>query len=150
MARSFRPRRRQLADSLWSRARQGGAVTEIERRNFGVADDIYAAGLLLAFLAFVPFCEPGSIDGPSLQRCAPARCIHTRLPTLLGARLSTRAWQPSQCWEPVPSTPMPHKPVRRLEHEQCCGVHASTVFASAAALAASVPERFEAHYSWTC
>ncbi len=64
-------RRRQLADSLWSRARQGGAVTEIERRNFGVADDIYAAGLLLAFLAFVPFCEPGSIDGPSLQRCAP-------------------------------------------------------------------------------
>lgn len=61
-----------MADSLWTRARQAGAATEIERRNFGVSDDIYAAGLLLAFLAFVPFCEPGSIDGPSLQRCAPA------------------------------------------------------------------------------
>ena len=73
--------RRQLADSLWSRARQAGALTELERRNFGVADDIYAAGLLLAFMAFVPFCEPGSIDGPSLQRCALAAacgaCIST-------------------------------------------------------------------------
>ena len=27
----------------------------------------YAAGLLLAYMAFVPLCEEGSIDGPSLQ-----------------------------------------------------------------------------------
>lgn len=37
-------------------------------RNFGFADDIYSAGLLLAYMAFVPLAEPGSIDGPSLQR----------------------------------------------------------------------------------
>ena len=42
-------------------------MTEIERRNFGIADDVYAAGLLVAYMAFVPFSEPGSIDGPSLQ-----------------------------------------------------------------------------------
>ena len=42
-------------------------MTEIERRNFGIADDVYAAGLLVAYMTFVPFCEPGSIDGPSLQ-----------------------------------------------------------------------------------
>jgi hypothetical protein len=28
----------------------------------------YAGGLLLAYMVFVPFCEMGSIDGPSLQR----------------------------------------------------------------------------------
>ena len=59
--------RKKLAGGLWARARREGAATEIERRNFGVADDVYAAGLLVAYLAFVPFCEPGSIDGPSLQ-----------------------------------------------------------------------------------
>ncbi len=42
----------------------------MERRNFGIADDVYAAGLLLAYMAFMPFCAPGSIDAPSLQRCA--------------------------------------------------------------------------------
>ena len=42
----------------------------MERRNFGIADDVYAAGLLLAYMTFVPFCELGSIDAPSLQRCA--------------------------------------------------------------------------------
>lgn len=83
-------RRRQLADSLWSRARQGGAVTEIERRSFGVADDIYAAGLLLAFLAFVPFCEPGSIDGPSLQRCVPAALVLPQLRSVAAAELPAR------------------------------------------------------------
>jgi len=59
--------RKRLAGGLWARARREGAATEIERRNFGVADDVYAAGLLVAYMAFVPFCEPGSIDGPSLQ-----------------------------------------------------------------------------------
>ena len=62
------PCRQKLADNLWERAREAGAWTALERRNFGIADDIYAAGLLLAYLCFVPFCEPGSIDGPSLQR----------------------------------------------------------------------------------
>lgn len=60
--------RKELASPLWARARQAGAYTDTERRNFGIADDIYAAGLLLAYMAFIPFCEPGSIDGPSLQR----------------------------------------------------------------------------------
>lgn len=58
----------ELAEELWRRAEQGGALTTSERRSFGIADDIYAAGLLLAYMAFVPFCQPGSIDGPSLQR----------------------------------------------------------------------------------
>ena len=39
----------------------------MERRNYGIADDIYAAGLLLAYMTFLPFSEPGSIDGASLQ-----------------------------------------------------------------------------------
>lgn len=60
--------KKELASSLWARARQAGAHSDVERRNFGIADDIYAAGLLLAYMAFIPFCEPGSIDGPSLQR----------------------------------------------------------------------------------
>ena len=60
--------RKELASSLWERARQAGAYSDTERRNFGIADDIYAAGLLLAYMAFIPFCDPGSIDGPSLQR----------------------------------------------------------------------------------
>lgn len=60
--------KKELATPLWARARQAGAYTDTERRNFGIADDIYAAGLLLAYMAFIPFCKPGSIDGPSLQR----------------------------------------------------------------------------------
>lgn len=63
--------RKQLAGGLWRRAEQDGARTEVERRNYGIADDVYAAGLLLASLAFIPFADPGSIDVPSLQRCAP-------------------------------------------------------------------------------
>ncbi|EIE22208.1 hypothetical protein COCSUDRAFT_42575 [Coccomyxa subellipsoidea C-169] len=59
---------KQLAAGLWRRAEQEGARTETERRNYGIADDVYAAGLLLACMAFIPFCEPGSIDAPSLQR----------------------------------------------------------------------------------
>lgn len=65
--------RRALADPLWRRARAAGAWTPEERKKFGVADDVYAAGLLVAFMAYVPFCEPNSIDGPSLQVRA-ARC----------------------------------------------------------------------------
>ncbi len=49
----------------------------MERRNYGIADDVYAAGLLLASLAFIPFADPGSIDAPSLQRCAhPFNALH--------------------------------------------------------------------------
>ena len=64
------PHRKHLAAGLWARAEQAGARTQLERRNFGISDDVYAAGLLLAYMAFVPFCDPGSIDAPSLQRCA--------------------------------------------------------------------------------
>ena len=60
--------RKQLAANLWRRADQEGARTQMERRNFGIADDVFAAGLLLAYMAFMPFCAPGSIDAPSLQR----------------------------------------------------------------------------------
>ncbi len=49
------------------RAREAGAWTETERRDYGVADDVAAAGLLAAYLTFVPLCAPGSVDGPTLQ-----------------------------------------------------------------------------------
>ncbi|KAE8728907.1 hypothetical protein F3Y22_tig00004041pilonHSYRG00004 [Hibiscus syriacus] len=53
---------------LWGRASSAGAFTPMEKRAFGIADDIYEAGLLCAYLAFVPFCEAGIMDGLSLQR----------------------------------------------------------------------------------
>ncbi|XP_006854047.2 uncharacterized protein LOC18443803 isoform X1 [Amborella trichopoda] len=59
---------RPLSEALWRRALAAGAFSSFEKRAFGIADDIYEAGLLVAYLAFVPFCEAGTIDGPSLQR----------------------------------------------------------------------------------
>ncbi|XP_020230095.1 uncharacterized protein LOC109810903 [Cajanus cajan] len=58
----------QLAEGLWRRASGAGAFTQMEKRAFGIADDIYEAGLLFAYLAFVPFCEAGAMDSLSLQR----------------------------------------------------------------------------------
>ncbi|KAM0917063.1 hypothetical protein ACQ4PT_009798 [Festuca glaucescens] len=57
-----------LSDSLWRRASAAGASTPFEKRAFGVADDIYGAGLLVAYMAFIPFCKAGIMDGISLQR----------------------------------------------------------------------------------
>ncbi|CAK7333675.1 unnamed protein product [Dovyalis caffra] len=57
-----------LSEGLWRRAIAAGAFTPMEKRAFGIADDIYEAGLLLAYLAFVPFCEAGIMDTLSLQR----------------------------------------------------------------------------------
>lgn len=57
-----------LSEGLWRRAISAGAYDTIEKRAFGVADDIYEAGLLFAYLAFVPFCEAGIIDTLSLKR----------------------------------------------------------------------------------
>lgn len=57
-----------LSEGLWRRASAAGAFTTLEKRAYGVADDIYEAGLLFAFLAFVPFCEAGIMDALSLQR----------------------------------------------------------------------------------
>ncbi|PKA53258.1 hypothetical protein AXF42_Ash009988 [Apostasia shenzhenica] len=57
-----------LSDGLWRRASAAGAYTPLEKRAYGVADDIYEAGLLFAYLAFVPFCETGVMDGLSLRR----------------------------------------------------------------------------------
>lgn len=37
-------------------------------RAFGIADDIFEASLLFAYLVFVLFCEAGVMDGLSLQR----------------------------------------------------------------------------------
>ncbi|OVA02885.1 Protein kinase domain [Macleaya cordata] len=57
-----------LSEGLWRRASIAGAFSPMEKRAFGIADDIYEAGLLFAYLAFVPFCETGIMDGLSLQR----------------------------------------------------------------------------------
>ncbi|CAN6233873.1 unnamed protein product [Urochloa humidicola] len=57
-----------LSDGLWRRASAAGALTPLEKRAFGIADDIYGAGLLVAYMAFIPFCEAGIMDGISLQR----------------------------------------------------------------------------------
>ncbi|KAF2946457.1 hypothetical protein DAI22_02g295300 [Oryza sativa Japonica Group] len=56
-----------LSDGLWRRASAAGASTPLEKRAFGIADDIYGAGLLLAYMSFIPFCEAGTMDGISLQ-----------------------------------------------------------------------------------
>ncbi|KAG5408583.1 hypothetical protein IGI04_004902 [Brassica rapa subsp. trilocularis] len=50
-----------LSEQLWRRATASGAFTVFEKRAFGIADDIYEAGLLFAYLAFVPFCEAGRL-----------------------------------------------------------------------------------------
>ncbi|XP_073130711.1 uncharacterized protein [Henckelia pumila] len=60
--------RSMLSEGLWRRASAAGAFTPLEKRAFGIADDIYEAGLLFAYLAFVPFCETGVIDSLSLRR----------------------------------------------------------------------------------
>lgn len=57
-----------LSEGLWRRAAMAGARDSLSRRSFGIADDIYAGGLLLAYMVFVPLSEAGSIDGPSIQR----------------------------------------------------------------------------------
>ncbi|WMV20908.1 hypothetical protein MTR67_014293 [Solanum verrucosum] len=57
-----------LSEGLWRRASVAGASNPLERRAFGIADDIYEAGLLFAYLAFVPFCEAGVMDSISLRR----------------------------------------------------------------------------------
>ncbi|CAH2072574.1 unnamed protein product [Thlaspi arvense] len=50
-----------LSEQLWRRATASSAFTVFEKRAFGIADDIYEAGLLFAYLAFVPFCEAGRL-----------------------------------------------------------------------------------------
>ncbi|XP_051138049.1 uncharacterized protein LOC127256213 isoform X6 [Andrographis paniculata] len=57
-----------LSEQLWRRASAAGALTPMERRAFGIADDIYEAGLLLAHMAFIPFCEARAMDSLSLRR----------------------------------------------------------------------------------
>ncbi|GAA0159234.1 non-receptor serine/threonine protein kinase [Lithospermum erythrorhizon] len=57
-----------LSKELWRRASAAGAFTTLEKRSYGIADDIYEAGLLFAFLAFIPFCEAGAMDSISLRR----------------------------------------------------------------------------------
>ncbi|KAL0299825.1 UNVERIFIED_CONTAM: hypothetical protein Sradi_6642300 [Sesamum radiatum] len=59
---------RLLSEGLWRRASAAGAFTPMEKRAFGIADDIYEAGLLIAYMAFVPFCEAGVMDSLSLRR----------------------------------------------------------------------------------
>eukprot|EP00191_Tetraselmis_sp_GSL018_P005168 CAMPEP_0177620438 /NCGR_PEP_ID=MMETSP0419_2-20121207/26903_1 /TAXON_ID=582737 /ORGANISM="Tetraselmis sp., Strain GSL018" /LENGTH=416 /DNA_ID=CAMNT_0019119991 /DNA_START=173 /DNA_END=1421 /DNA_ORIENTATION=- len=47
-----------VAEALWQRARGEGAWSGPEKRAFGIADDVYAAGLLLAYMCLVPLSEP--------------------------------------------------------------------------------------------
>lgn len=58
----------EVKESLWRRAAAAGAKSILDRRSYGLADDIYASGLLVAFLCFVPLCAPGAIDQAALQR----------------------------------------------------------------------------------
>jgi len=57
-----------LSVDLWRRGDEAGARTVAERRQFGMADDVYGLGLLMAYMAFVPFSTPGSIDAPTLLK----------------------------------------------------------------------------------
>ncbi|XP_060204094.1 uncharacterized protein LOC132632253 [Lycium barbarum] len=57
-----------LSEGFWRRASVAGASGPFEKRAFGIADDIYEAGLLFAYLAFVPFCQAGVMDSISLRR----------------------------------------------------------------------------------
>ncbi|KAK4487676.1 hypothetical protein RD792_005657, partial [Penstemon davidsonii] len=57
-----------LSEGLWRRASAVGAFNTMDKRAFGIADDIYEAGLLFAYLAFIPFCEAGVMDSLSLRR----------------------------------------------------------------------------------
>ncbi|KAK4835820.1 hypothetical protein QYF36_014948 [Acer negundo] len=57
-----------LSEGLWRRAAAAGAFTSMEKRAFGIADDIYEAGMLFAYLAFVTFSETNVMDSLSLQR----------------------------------------------------------------------------------
>ncbi|XP_078437563.1 protein kinase superfamily protein [Wolffia australiana] len=57
-----------LSEGLWRRASAAGTLTLLEKRAFGIADDIFEAGLLFLYMSFLPFCEAGAVDGLSLQR----------------------------------------------------------------------------------
>jgi hypothetical protein len=50
------------------RARRAGADAAPEVQRFAIADDMAYAGLLVAYLAIVPFCVPGTVDLEALQR----------------------------------------------------------------------------------
>ncbi|EXB44191.1 hypothetical protein L484_010297 [Morus notabilis] len=64
-----------LSEGLWRRASSSGAFTPTDKRAFGIAVDIYEAGLLFAYLAFVPFCEAGVVDSLSLQILASLQTV---------------------------------------------------------------------------
>ena len=59
-----------IAEPMWRRARLAGAKTPKDLRAFAISEDMLAAGILVAFMAFVPFCAPGSIDFTTVQRQA--------------------------------------------------------------------------------
>jgi len=61
-------RMQELASDLWQRADSAGATSSDERRLFALADDIYAAGLMVAYLAFVSMSDFGTVDGLSLLK----------------------------------------------------------------------------------
>ena len=60
--------RDKLAEPLFVRARQEGAESPDDRRDFGKADDIFAAGLLFIYLALTPFARSDDVDMGQLQR----------------------------------------------------------------------------------
>jgi len=57
-----------VSAELFARAERAGASSPTAQRNYGFVDDIAAAGLLLAYLAFVSVSEKGSIDAITINR----------------------------------------------------------------------------------
>ncbi len=55
-------RRKDLSGTLWARAASMGVHSWLERRQFGLAEDVYAAGWFILFMVFCPLCPPGSAD----------------------------------------------------------------------------------------
>ena len=63
------PCSRELAQALWGRARSAGAWSELDRRRYGMADDVAAAGWLLLELVFGALATPpGAVDAATLRR----------------------------------------------------------------------------------
>ncbi len=60
--------RKRLSEPIWERARLAGAQGAHAKRVYAIAEDMASAGLLLAYLSLAPFCAPGSIDFPTVQR----------------------------------------------------------------------------------
>ena len=53
---------------MWTRARDAGAWTEYDKRNYGIADDMLSFGLLCLYAVLTAFSSKDALDGPRLYR----------------------------------------------------------------------------------